>query len=196
MFTQCCRIGLMTVLFLALATPVVASTFVITDDELDPEIFPAVAESIRTHLNQIPKSKLSGASRELVLRSLDRMERFMADDPRRHDDRIRQDQRRVNSALLPAVARDRTGAEVVCRRVKDVGSHIHKTQCRSRQEIEAERQASMKLLTRPGIQCGLGHCRLGPVPEVDRQGQYPKPALRRGHCRWAGGSAQQPVTMS
>lgn len=152
------------VLLACLAAPAWAGTFVITDDELDAEIFPAVAESIRVNLDQVPRSRFSRTNRRVVLRSLERMERFFAEDPQRHDWRIRQQQRRVNSALLPAVAPDRSGAQVVCRRVKDVGSHIHKTECRSRQEIEAERAAAHAALDRPGIACEPGGtpCPRGP----------------------------------
>lgn len=138
--------------------PLHAGTFVITDDELDAELFPAVAESIRVNLDKVPRSRFSRANRKVVLRSLERMEHFFAEDPQRHDWRIRQEQRRVNSALLPAVAPDRSGAQVVCRRVKDVGSHIHKTECRSRQEIEAEREAAQRIMLQPvlptRIKCG------------------------------------------
>lgn len=135
-----------------------AGTFVITEDELDPEIFPTVAESIRSNLDEISGSKLTRAKRVVVLRSLERMERFLAEDPRRHHDRIRQDQKRVNSALLPAVAGDGSRAQVVCRRIRDVGSHIDKTECRTRAEIDRESEAANRMLIGPRVTCKRPNC--------------------------------------
>lgn len=145
------RLKWLAVLLAVLAVPAAASTFIITEDELDPEIFPAVAEAIRANLAQLPPRNLSNSRRKAVLRSLERLERYFDEDPQGHRWRIDQERVRVNSMLAPAVAENSSGAEVVCQRVKRIGTNIPSTRCRDRLEIENEREAAQKLLTTPGI---------------------------------------------
>lgn len=134
------------------ALPAAASTFLVTDDELEPDLFPAVAESIRANLDQVG---LSSAKRTQVLRLLDRMEGHIADDPIRHHSRVRQDQRRLNAALAPELTPTHRRAEVVCQQIRPVGSKIPVTRCRDRQTIEDEHHEAQRLATKPRI------CRVG-----------------------------------
>jgi hypothetical protein len=141
------------VLLFSWVSPSFANTIVLTDDLLTPEHYAEAAEAIRHNMQFIPDRDLSSNRRDVVLRSLDRIERFMADDPDRHRFRIQMEQRRINTMLMPAVAKDTANAEVVCQRIKDVGSHIVRTQCRSRHEIELEKYAAQELLTRRTASC-------------------------------------------
>lgn len=120
-----------------------ASTFVVTDDELHPQVFPLVAESIRANLegSEAPR-KFSSAERRQIEETLDRMQALIAEDPERLQRQIRNLQIRVNAVLAPAVARNDSRSDVVCQRVTKVGSNIPTTECTTRAQREArERNA-------------------------------------------------------
>lgn len=120
-----------------------ASTFLIDDDELDPAIFPAVAESIRVNLHRVAEPRrLSSAQERRVLRSLERLEEWIAQDDARNRGRINAERLRVNELLAPQVARSDNKTEVVCRRIRAVGSNIPTTDCRTRAQRELDEQAA------------------------------------------------------
>lgn len=122
-----------------------ASTFLIEDDELDPAIFPAVAESIRANLHRAAEPRtLSAAETRRVLRSLERLEEWVAQDDFRNKGRINAERLRVNELLAPQVARSNNDAEVVCRRIRAVGSNIPTTDCRTRAQRELDKQAAQE----------------------------------------------------
>lgn len=120
-----------------------ASTFIVTDDELEADIFPQVAESIRANLDgpNAPPG-LSAANKATALRSLDRIQEYLDEGLDSDARRIRNEQARVNAALAPSVARNDGKSEVICHRVKKVGSNIPTTVCRTRAQMEAEEQAA------------------------------------------------------
>ncbi len=125
-----------------------AGTFIITEDELDADIFPQVAESIRVNLDgpDAPQGLTSAKKRD-VLRTLERLEELLANNPDRTS-AIRSAQARINAALAPTVARNDNKSEVICRRVNKVGSNIPTTQCRTREEMEREKQLADEELQR------------------------------------------------
>lgn len=134
-------------LFLALSAS--ASTFIVTDDELNPEVFPAVAESIRANLDgPNAPAGMTGAKRTQVLRSLERIQGYLDDDAMRNASRIRNEQVRLNSVLAPQVAREDGKSQMVCQRIKPVGSNIPTTRCRSRQTIEDEQYHAQREIDR------------------------------------------------
>jgi hypothetical protein len=139
------RSRLILAFLLLAALPAAASTFIVTDDELDPAVFPAVAESILANLDgaNAPLG-MSPAKRQRVERSLARIQEFLDDDPVRHATRIRNEQVRVNRVLAPQVASPDGRRDVVCQRIKPVGSHIPTTRCRDRQTIEEEQYAAQE----------------------------------------------------
>lgn len=123
--------------------------FLLTDDELHPDVFPAVAEAMveDIHGPDAPNG-LSDGDRRRVERSLERIGGWLASDPQRNQGRIAAEQRRVNAALAPRVARSHGKSDVVCERIRPVGSNIPTTRCRSRAEIEAEREAAYRAIDR------------------------------------------------
>lgn len=123
----------------ALAMTASASTFIVTDDELAPDVFPAVAESIRANLNgpNAPQG-MTASKQQRVLRSLERIQGFLDSDPERNASRIRNEQARLNAVMAPQVARQDGKSQVVCQRIKPIGSNIPTTRCRSRQTMEEE----------------------------------------------------------
>ena len=128
--------------FLAASLGAHASTFVISEDELDPEIFPAVAESIRSNLEgpNAPRA-LTTSEKRHVMRSLETLERLIADDPVGNRSRILTAQGRVNATLAPAASGQDDGkSDVVCRRVKRTGSSIPTTHCRPRNSINRDKE--------------------------------------------------------
>ncbi len=131
------------------ATAASASTFIITDDELDPEIFPQVAESMRENLDgpDAPNG-LTSARKQDVLRSLSRIESYLDENPDENATKIRNEQRRINAALAPTIAKNDGRSDVVCRRIKKVGSNIPTTECRTRAEIERDQQFANEELQR------------------------------------------------
>ncbi|MFB9068981.1 hypothetical protein [Pseudofulvimonas gallinarii] len=133
---------------LAFACGAQASTFVISEDELNPDVFPEVADFIRTNLEgpNVPKA-LTDAEKRIVMRSLDTLERLIAEDPVRNRARIRTAQARVNATLAPAVAGTDDGkSDVVCRRVKRTGSSIPTTQCRPRDALARDKRNADQFL--------------------------------------------------
>lgn len=135
---------------LLLAAGAHANTFLITDEELDPEIFPAVAESIRANLHRAAEPRtLSSAEQRKALRSLERLEQWVGQDGSRNEGRIRAEQIRFNALLAPKVARDgRAENDVVCRRIRAVGSNIPTTDCRTRAQRELDKQAAQEEIFR------------------------------------------------
>ena len=134
---------------LVLAMSAGASTFIVTDDELDPSVFPAVAESIRANLDGPgAPAGMTAAKRDRVRRSLDRIQAFLDDDPQRHQSRIRNEQVRLNAVLAPQVARQDGKSQMVCQRTRPVGSNIPTTRCRSRQAIEDEQHLAQEEIDR------------------------------------------------
>lgn len=134
---------------LMLAMSAGASTFIVTDDELDPTVFPTVAASIRANLDgPNAPAGMTAAKRDRVLRSLDRIQSFLDDDPQRNQSRIRNEQVRLNAVLAPQVAREDGKSQMVCQRVRPVGSNIPTTRCRSRQTIEDEQQLAQEEIDR------------------------------------------------
>jgi hypothetical protein len=118
-----------------------ASTFVVTDEELGPDIFPQVADSIRANLDgPNAPTGLTTARKQDVLRSLQRIEEFLDEDPEGNGSKIRSEQRRINAALAPTVAKNDGKSEVICRRIRKVGTNIPTTECRTREEMEREEQ--------------------------------------------------------
>lgn len=126
-------------LLAGVALSATASTFVVTEEELHPDLFPAVAGAIRANLEG-PNSPqgLTRAERQRVEDSLDRMQAMLAEDPVRHHSRIRTLQRQVNTALTPRVAQNTAQSDVVCQRVKKVGTNIPTTECTSRAQRESD----------------------------------------------------------
>lgn len=126
-----------------------ASTFLITDDELHPEVFPAVAESIRANL-QGPNAprKLSNAERRDVQNSLARMEALIAENPRENHRRIQNLQVRLNAALAPRVATNDSRSDVVCQRIRKVGTNIPTTECKTRAQRELDEYVAEEELAR------------------------------------------------
>lgn len=125
------------------------STFVVTEDELHPDVFPQVADSIRANLKG-PNSPrgLTRAERQQVANALDRMEAMLEEDPVRHHSRIRILQSRVNATLTPRVARNDARSDVVCERVKLVGSRIPTTVCSNRSERQLNEHISEEEFSR------------------------------------------------
>ncbi len=116
-----------------------ASTFVLTEDELDAETFPLAAESIVSNLEGSNEPNgLTSARKAQVRRSLVNIQRFLDDDAVGNHQKIRSEQKRINTALTPAVAKDDGKSEVVCRRIMRVGTKIPSTECRTREEMERE----------------------------------------------------------
>jgi hypothetical protein len=140
---------LVSALAIAFCCPLFASTFIITTDELEADTFPAVANSIRANLEG-PNSPpgLSSARKQDVERSLDRLERLIGDGAQPTDERVRGLQDRINSSLAPQIARDDGKSEVVCKRVRKVGSNIPTTECKTRREIEAEANFAKDMIDR------------------------------------------------
>lgn len=126
-----------------------ASTFILTEDELDADVFPEVAESIRVNLDgPNAPAGLTPAKKQQVLRSLERIQGFLDAGSEAKDRRVRNEQARLNAALAPSVARNDGKSEVVCRRTKQIGSNIPTTVCRTRAEMEAEEYAAEEELRR------------------------------------------------
>ncbi|MBX3726422.1 MAG: hypothetical protein KF823_10970 [Xanthomonadales bacterium] len=127
-----------------------ANTFLISDDELDADIFPAVAESIRANLHRAAEPRsLSRSEQRQALRSLERLEQWLAEDRPANASRIRAEQIRFNALLAPKVARsgDKSN-DVVCQRVRPVGSNIPTTDCRSRAQRDLDRHAAHEQIRR------------------------------------------------
>lgn len=128
---------------LAISAAAAGSTFVVTEDELQPDVFPQVADSIRANLEgpNSPKN-LSSGERRRVEDSLDRMEAMIEEDPVGNHTRIRNLQGQVNAILTPLVARNTANSNVVCERVKQIGSNIPTTVCRNRADRDADEKAA------------------------------------------------------
>lgn len=127
------------------------------DQDLSRTTFPAAADAIRDHLDSVAAEIYSEAQRRRVNAALLKIGQELQSDRRGAESRIKSEQSRVNAILLPVLAADSGDAQVVCRRVKTVGSNIHQTRCLSREQLDRERQAALDTIDRfGGANCVAG----------------------------------------
>lgn len=127
---------------------------ILKESDLSAETFERAAKAIRQHLKTSDKRAYSDAERQRIERSLDRIATHLASDRPSAGSRIRREQVRVNEILLPKVTQASTDSEVICRRENRVGSHVSKTVCRTREEMELEREQARAMIDR----FGSGNC--------------------------------------
>ncbi len=137
--------------FLAAATMPLAAAQAesrIEPHHLSEERFQEIAAPIRLSLQPGGNlEKLSASARNEVLQGLEKIERILADDngnERRRDRLVSREAERVNLALAALTTSD--GSDVVCRRERTIGSNMSHRVCRSRAEMEAEREAVRETL--------------------------------------------------
>lgn len=135
-----------TVLF---AAPLLASGLnALAEADLAPDRFPAVAAELRLQLDGADRHGLSNGQRERVLQSLSRIEDWLAEDASGNQPRIHAEQRRINALIAPQVAsRGNDRANLVCKRVRPVGSDIPVTECKTREQLAAEQAAAREALS-------------------------------------------------
>lgn len=131
------------------AAPLFASSLnALAEADLAPDRFPAVAAELRTQLETSDRHGLSNGQRERVLQSLSRIEGWLAEDASGNQPRIHAEQRRINALIAPQVAsRGNDRSNLVCKRVRPVGSNIPTTECKTREQIAAEQAAAREALS-------------------------------------------------
>ncbi|MBX3726424.1 MAG: hypothetical protein KF823_10980 [Xanthomonadales bacterium] len=139
--------ALLTATFLAL--PLFASNLkVLTEDDLSADSFPAAAQELRANLAGSTGHGLSSGQRERVLQSLARIEGWLAEDASGNQPRIHAEQRRINALIAPQVAsRGNERSNLVCKRVRPIGSNIPVTECKTREQLAAEQEAARDALS-------------------------------------------------
>lgn len=112
----------------------------VSDEALDPAVFPQVADQIRAEMTALDGAyvKLSNGDKRRVNRALDRIAEQLGSGGNRDTQRIAGLQYQINSMLAPQVHSASSGSEIICRRVKKVGSNLRETQCKTRAELDAE----------------------------------------------------------
>lgn len=123
------------------------------DSDLTAEAFPQVETLIRQHLQNAGTHAYSSAQRQRVERSLDNIVAFLASDRPSAGSKIRREQKRINSILLPEIAGDAGDSEVICKSRARVGSHIATTRCQTREEMERERHEANEAISRLRNNC-------------------------------------------
>lgn len=86
--------------------------------------------------------RLGQSARNEVLQGLDQIERILADDSgneRARERRLSREVERVNMALATETT-TADGSDIVCRRERTIGSNMPQRVCRSRAELEADRE--------------------------------------------------------
>lgn len=121
----------------------------LAEADLAPERFPAVAAELRTQLDGSGGHGLSNGQRARVLQSLSRIEDWLAEDASGNQPRIHAEQRRINALIAPQVAgtRGNDRGNLVCKRVRPVGSNIPTTECKTREQLAAEQEAAREALS-------------------------------------------------
>lgn len=114
----------------------------ITTSDLAEDRFQPLAESIRTSLEPGgAHARLPASARRQVLEGLERIEQVLGDDDKgsRSRDRVlRREMDRVNHALAANTKRD-AGSDLICRRERVLGSNIPERVCRTRAQMEEDR---------------------------------------------------------
>ena len=123
------------------------------DSDLTAETFSQVETLIRQHLQNAGTRVYSSAERQRVERSLDNIVAFLASDRPSAGSKIRREQKRINSILLPEIAGDTGDSEVICKSRARVGSHIATTRCQTREEMERERHEANQTMDRMRNNC-------------------------------------------
>ncbi len=136
-------------LFFAWSLSAHADAFFIAEEHLDPESFPAVAQTLRESLDGSGDNRIAPAKKHEVLRSLSELETLVAagDDSRRAARKQNALRQRINHALaVPVVNNNRK--DVVCSNVRKVNSRIPSTECRDRLVTKEDERESRELLER------------------------------------------------
>lgn len=105
------------------------------DDMLTVDAFPAAAEALKQQMDNGVYSRLDNAAQAKIEQSLDEIGELLVSDSPSAGSEIRREQIRINELLAPAIATNNK-SEVVCRRVKPVGSNIARTECHDRKALE------------------------------------------------------------
>lgn len=140
------------VLSFLISAPSLADTQapVLRESDLSQEAFPAAADAIRQYIEAPGAHAYSSAERRRIEKSLDRIATHLQSDRPSAGTRIKREQVRVNEALLPKMTQASVDSEVICRRESRVGSNIPQTICRTREEMELEREQARQTMDRFG----------------------------------------------
>ncbi len=127
-----------------------ANSFIINDKDLDPAILPAVANHIRTNIDHPEFNSLTPARKSELLTSLGRLESLVAegDDSRSSKRRIKNLQADINAAMAVGLTSNRSDSDLVCERVRKVGTKIPEVECTSREQRRRDEQAARDLVNR------------------------------------------------
>ncbi len=106
------------------------------DEAMTAAAFPAEAERIEAALAAGEWQRLGPGAEAEVRAGLRRIAGWLEDGEDRELAMARNEQLRINALLAPALTASNT-SEVVCRRVKAVGSNIPSTVCHRREALEA-----------------------------------------------------------
>jgi hypothetical protein len=106
------------------------------DEAMTPDAFPAEAERIEQAMAAGAWPRLGPGARDEISLGLERIAGWLDDGTDAERALARNEQLRINALLAPALSASNT-SEVVCRRVKAVGSNIPSTVCHRREALEA-----------------------------------------------------------
>lgn len=142
-------LALTALLVALLARPVLAGNLeVLTAADLAPERFPAAAQDMRGALAGADGHGLRRAQRDRILQSLSRIEDWLAEDATGNRPRIQAEQRRINELIATQLAgTDGARSDVVCRRVRPLGSNIPVTECTTREQLDADRDSARRAVS-------------------------------------------------
>lgn len=135
-------------LILMPASIIHANGFRIEQGDLVQGRFQSLAETIRSSLEPGGENAaLPGSQQAQILDGLSRIEQVLAETSgqrrsRSNDRTLRAEMERINTALASSgsTASEQAGSERICRRERVLGSNIPEMVCRTRAQIEAERE--------------------------------------------------------
>lgn len=129
------RLAVAAALLLCTATAV-ASSPLLRDEAMTAEAFADAAARIEQAMATGAYRRLSGAERAAIGIGLRRIAGYLATGQADMAALARNEQVRINALLAPAHVAGNT-SEVICRRVKVVGTNIPSTECHRRNALEA-----------------------------------------------------------
>jgi hypothetical protein len=128
----------------------------IHDDDLRAERVVEAVARVRAGLDSPGAPVLGEVEKSKLDHVLDQLVSLYRDDSPRRRSRAASLQREANSILMPLIASNDSGNDMVCQRVVRVGTKIPSVECRTRAERAREQSEAAETISRMQTACGAG----------------------------------------
>jgi hypothetical protein len=133
-----------------------AQRMFIHDDDLSAERVVEAVARVRAGLDSPGAPVLGEVEKSKLEHVLDQLVSLYRDDSPRRRSRAASLQQQANTILMPLIASNDSGNDMVCQRVFRVGTKIPSVECRTRAERAREQSEAAETISRMQTACGAG----------------------------------------